>query len=70
MVKNGQSADRDVHLNSSIEEGNVGYVFPRVIWLEFHMGQCGDEDHQEDAPTLTYQLFSWNRKHNARHNNK
>ena len=49
MVKNGQSADWDVHLNSSIEEGNVGFVFPRVIWLQFRMRQCRDDDHQEDA---------------------
>ena len=49
-VTNINVTDLDVHLNSSIEEGNVGYVFPRVIWLQFRMRQYRDDDHQEDAP--------------------
>ena len=37
----------------------VGCVFQMVIWPEFRMGKCRDDDHKEDAPNfdLRFLLF-------------
>ena len=32
----------------------VRRVFPMVIWFEFRMGQCRDNDHWEGAPHFSY----------------
>ena len=34
----------------------VGCVFPMVIWSEFHMGKCRNNDHREDVPHFTVKM--------------